>query len=85
MTIQSNENYDNDIISLGEINLYLNMLENLNKIRYEVKDYDKMIVDLKSEFNISISKDRLILLFEGSDELNQEIDERYYLVKNIFG
>lgn len=79
------EEFYEEPISLGEINMYLNLLENLNNRRYEIKDYDKMIKDLKEEFGLAIKEESLILLFEGSDELQQEVDDRYYLIKNIWG
>lgn len=82
--MQEEEEFYEEPISLGEINMYLNLLENLNNKRYETKEYDKMIKDLKEEFGLLIKKEKLILLFEGSDELKQEVDDRYFIIKNIW-
>lgn len=74
-----------EIISLSEINLYLNLLEQQYNKKYNEKEYDKMIIDLKKEFGLNISKGRLVLLFEGSDDLINDIEDRYFVIRNIFG
>lgn len=82
MNEELDENYD-EKMSLSELNLYLNLLEQqLNKI-FSDKDYDEIITKIKYEFNIKVTKEKLDLLFNG--DLYEETMSRELIYRNIFG
>jgi len=67
-------------ISLGELNLYINLLEStLNK---NYNDYDEIIKDLKYEFNVNTNELELDALY--NPDVYEESEDVYYKIKNIF-
>ena len=69
------------IENLSELQLYINMLQaGKNKV---YKDYELLIADLKSEFNITTSHQQLDVLF--SPTVEEEVRELRELYHNIWG
>jgi len=55
----------------GELQLYIDLLESQNKLKY--KDFKMLIKDLKYEFNIAITEQQLNNLY--SSTIEEEIED----------
>lgn len=68
------------IETLSELQLYINLLEQTKGIIYS--DYNKLIEDLKIEFNINVTMNEINRIYEPS--IDEELLDREILLKNIF-
>jgi hypothetical protein len=66
--------------TLSELQLYINLLEQTKGIKYS--DYNKLIEDLKYEFNVLTTIDELNRIYEPT--IDEEILDASLLLKNIF-
>ena len=66
--------------TLSELQLYINLLEQSKGFIYS--DYNKLIIDLKYEFNINVTMDELNRIYEPT--LEEELLDKESLLKNIF-
>ncbi len=66
--------------SLSELQMYINFLEQFNNIVYT--NHQKLIEDLKREFNINVTEEELNRIYEPT--IDEEILDRSVLLKNIF-
>lgn len=68
------------IETLSELQLYINLLECQKNIKYS--DYNKLIKDLKYEFNINVTIGEINRIYEPT--VDEEVLDREWLLKNIF-
>lgn len=68
--------------SLSELQMYVNLLEKQRNREYN-GDYNKLVKDLKYEFNIDTTVDQLQVLFDPTVE--EEMLDRQITYNNIFG
>lgn len=68
------------IETLSELQLYINLLEQQKNLVYS--DYNKLIEDLKYEFNLNVTMDEINRVYEPTIE--EELLDRELLLKNIF-
>lgn len=67
--------------TLSELQLYINLLQQDKNIVYT--DNNKLIADLKKEFNITVTIDQLNKLYDPT--IDEEIIDKQVLLRNIFG